>query len=240
MRKRCTDWRGMIRCGLGCLLLSAMSITVPAKPIHPPVSGPGRGLESNQLLIPGSDLPALRPQQSTDNDAPDQANPVEIAPAADGTPLPEVIYDPSRLPKPVARTRQQLIDAAASGDIERLRIIMEGNELPPTLSLTDIGDPIDFMREASGDGEGHEILAILMDVLEAGSVQADAGTAQEMYLWPYFARYPLDRLTPGQKVELYRIITSWDFAEMQTYGVWSFYRVGIGPDGTWHFFVAGE
>jgi hypothetical protein len=27
---------------------------------------------------------------------------------------------------------------------------------------------------------------------------------------------------------------------MLAFGVYSFYRVGIGPDGTWHFFVAGD
>ena len=61
-----------------------------------------------------------------------------------------------------------------------------------------------------------------------------------MYVWPYFYRYPLDKLSPSQLVELFRIVTASDFAEMQNHGTYMFYRVGIGPDGTWHFFVAGE
>ncbi|MTH96178.1 hypothetical protein [Roseibium sp. RKSG952] len=155
-------------------------------------------------------------------------------------PAPEVLYDLTRLPKPVQRMHAQLKEAAQLGDVERLRMVLESNEVPPTLSLTEIGDPIEFLKESSGDGEGLEILAILTDVLEAGFVHTDPGTPQEMYVWPYFARYPFAELTPEQKVEMYRIITSADFDEMQNYGVWLFYRVGIGKDGTLHYFVAGE
>jgi hypothetical protein len=35
-------------------------------------------------------------------------------------------------------------------------------------------------------------------------------------------------------------VTSGDYADMAVTGTWSFYRVGIGPDGTLHYFVAGE
>ncbi len=71
-------------------------------------------------------------------------------------------------------------------------------------------------------------------------MHVDVGTPQEMYVWPYFARYPLNRLPPPQEVELYRILTADDVEEMRDFGVYVFYRVGIGQDGTWHYFVAGE
>ncbi|MBO6755337.1 MAG: hypothetical protein JJ902_03345 [Roseibium sp.] len=164
----------------------------------------------------------------------------EVDDAAGAMSPPDVFYDTGLLPKPVQRMHAQLKEAALSGDLNRLRMILESNEVPPTLSLTEIGDPIDFLKESSGDGEGYEILAILADTLEAGFVHVDVGTPQEMYIWPYFARYPLTDLTPHQRVELYRIVTSGDFAEMELFGVWLFYRVGIGPDGTLHYFVAGE
>lgn len=153
---------------------------------------------------------------------------------------PEVFYDLSLLPPPVARMHDQLQDAAQNADFNRLKMVLESNEMPPTLSLTEIGDPIQFLKESSGDTDGLEILAILADTLSAGYVHVDEGTAQEMYIWPYFARYPFSKLTPVQKVEMYRMITSADFAEMEPYGIWLFYRVGIGKDGTLHYFVAGE
>lgn len=155
-------------------------------------------------------------------------------------PPPQVLYNTAVLPKPVARMHAQLKEAAEYGDLQRIRMILESNELPPTLSFTEIGDPIDFLKESSGDGEGFEILAILADTLDSGFIHVDVGTPQEMYIWPYFARYPLEGLTPDQKVEMYRIITAGDFAEMEQFGAWTFYRVGIGPDGTLHYFVAGD
>ncbi|MEO9528296.1 hypothetical protein [Roseibium sp.] len=154
--------------------------------------------------------------------------------------LPQVLYSTAMLPKAVARMHAQLREAAVNGDLNRLRMVLESNEMPPTLSFGEIGDPIDFIRQSSGDGEGYEILAILADVLDAGFLHVDVGTPQEMFIWPYFARYPLQGLTPDQKVEMFRIITAGDFAEMQDFGAWTFYRLGIGPDGTLHYFVAGD
>jgi hypothetical protein len=51
---------------------------------------------------------------------------------------------------------------------------------------------------------------------------------------------PLDRLTPEQKVELFKIVTGSDYREMADFGSYIFYRLGIAPDGVWHFFVAGD
>ena len=53
--------------------------------------------------------------------------------------------------------------------------------------------------------------------------------AQEIYLWPYFARIPLEALTPEQKVELFRIVTGADYKDMVEFGAYSFYRLGIAP-----------
>ncbi|WP_209003072.1 hypothetical protein [Stappia taiwanensis] len=176
--------------------------------------------------------------------APEQDAPTDAAtgedPAAAPLPIPEVHYGEAGLPKPVARMRAQLLEAAYSGDLERLRMVLEGNELMPTLTFGEMADPVETLKAASGDGEGLETLAILTEILEAGYVHVDKGTAQEMYIWPYFARFPLDRLSREQTVEMYRIVTAGDLAEMEATGTWLFYRVGIGPDGTMHYFVAGD
>ena len=154
--------------------------------------------------------------------------------------LPEVKYGDADLPKAVARTRAQLLEAAHAGDLDRFRMVLEGNEMMPTLSFGETGDPIDFIKASSGDGEGLEVMAILTELLETGYVHVDKGTAQEMYIWPYFSRIPLARLTKEQKVEMYRVVTSGDLADMEATGAWTFYRVGIGPDGTLHYFAAGD
>jgi len=61
-----------------------------------------------------------------------------------------------------------------------------------------------------------------------------------MYVWPYFARVPLKTLTAPQKVELLKIVTGSDYKEMLDAGAYNFFRVGIGRDGSWRFFVTGN
>jgi len=153
---------------------------------------------------------------------------------------PEVFYDPGLLPDPVRKMRDSILEAALSGDPEKLRAVIQSNEMPPVFSFAEEGDPIAEMKEQSNDGEGREIMAILSEVMEAGYVHVDKGTPQEMYVWPYFAQYPMTELTPPQMIELFKIVTSFEYTEMKEFGAYNFYRVGIGPDGTWHFFVAGD
>ena len=158
----------------------------------------------------------------------------------DGGALPQVLYDWSLLPPPVRRMREQIIEAAQSGDLERMRVVLESNELPPIVSFGGETDPIEYWKGAGGDPEGREILAIMIEILEAGFVRLDEGTPHEMYVWPYFQALPLDSLSPSQEVELYKLITPQDRQGMEEFGAYMFYRLGIGPDGTWHFFVAGD
>ena len=151
---------------------------------------------------------------------------------------PEIITDLSRLPAAVARTRDRILAAARSGDLQQLATLM--NESKPLFSFTDDKDPVAFWKTNYPDSDGVEALSILITILEAGYVHVDEGTAQDMYVWPYFVRMPLKTLTAPQKVELFRIITGADYKDMIAFGAYAFYRLGIGPDGTWHFFVAGD
>ena len=134
-----------------------------------------------------------------------------------------------------------ILEATRSGDIEKLRPLIGTGDGATQLSFGGIeGDPVDFLRELSGDAEGHEILAILEEVLSAGFVHLDAGTASDLYVWPYFFAIPLDRLTNPQRVELFKIVTAGDYDDMKAFGSYIFYRVGIDPSGQWAFFVAGD
>jgi hypothetical protein len=154
------------------------------------------------------------------------------------TAVSEIITDLSRLPAPVARTRERLLAAARSGDLQQLAALM--NDSTPIFSFTDDKDPVAFWKANYPDSDGIEVLSILTMILEADFVRIDEGTPQEMYVWPYFVRMSLGALTPQQKVELFRIVTGADYKDMMKLGVYAFYRLGIGPDGTWHFFVTGD
>jgi hypothetical protein len=150
----------------------------------------------------------------------------------------EIITDLSRLPAPVARTRERLLAAARSGDLQQLTALM--TDTPPIFSFTDDKDPVAFWKANYPDSDGVEVLSILTMILESGFVRVDEGTSQEMYVWPYFVRMSLGALTPQQKVELFRLVTGADYKDMMKLGVYVFYRVGISPDGTWQFFVSGD
>ena len=166
------------------------------------------------------------------------AQPTE-APGVDA-PLPTILRSESELPEPVREKRRMLMEAAMSGDIEQLRALMQTEDEPPSVALSDPGDPIEYLKALSADAEGREILAILLEVLEDGFVHVAEGTEDELYVWPYFAQYPLEALTPEQLVELFTLVTAADYQDMRSYGAYTFFRVGIAPDGRWLFFLAGH
>jgi len=182
---------------------------------------------------------------------PDEALPDDV-PAIDDDPSKEqsvtrqapalpIIHDLSKLPEPARRMRELIVQAAKTGDIEKLRPLIGTGATETQLAISgNEGDPIDYLRSVSGDDEGQEILAILLDVLDAGFVDMDPGTPNETYVWPYFFTTPIDQLTAPQRVELFRIVTAGDYKDMKTFGGYNFYRVGITPDGKLQFFVAGD
>jgi hypothetical protein len=154
--------------------------------------------------------------------------------------LPTILRSETELPEPVREMRAKLLQAARSGDMEELRALMEAQAEPVSVSFGDPGDPIEYLKQLSSDADGREILAILLEVLESGFVQVAPGTPDELYVWPYFAQYPLEALTPEQLVELFTLVTAADYEDMKSYGGYTFFRVGIAPDGRWLFFIAGD
>ena len=183
---------------------------------------------------PGSSAP-LPTEPAPKSDAAAEKGKGHIAPPST---VPEIITDLSRLPAPVARTRDRLLAAARSGDLQQLAGLM--TDTLPVFSFTEDKDPIAFWKANYPDSDGVEVLSILTLILESGFVRVDEGTSQEMYVWPYFVRMSLGALTPRQKVELFRLVTGADYKDMMKLGVYVFYRLGISPDGTWQFFVSGD
>jgi hypothetical protein len=196
-------------------------------PLEGPLSGPDGGLPAPDPVI-RTPLPA----QNQASDATEQDNQAVSV---------ELMRDLSLLPDPVQRMRTLIIEAATSGNPERLRALLGTGPTATRLSFGDFdGDPVTYIRAISGDGEGLEILAILIDLLNAGFVRVDADGPEEAFVWPYFAAVPLESLTPPQRVELLRIVTAGDVEDMKAYGAYNFFRIGITPDGAWSFFMAGD
>jgi hypothetical protein len=145
-------------------------------------------------------------------------------------------HDITKLPPQVQRMRQAILQAAVTGDIEQLRVPIEMNEIHPVFSKSHIPDPIAYLKSVSADGNGREMLAILFNILTAGYAISNPGAKDEMIVWPYHAVIPLNALTPGQEVEIYRFLPPARLKEMIAQGKYRFYSVGIGRDGVWHYF----
>ena len=209
----------------------------PEEPAETPSEEPQ---EAPEISPPPQGMPVPLPDPIViPQDPPqDAAEPGDAMPAE---PVPQVEYDTAILPEPVQRLRQLIMEACLTGDIEQLRPLLGSGDAVPQLSFGGVeGDPVDFLKSLSGDGEGQEILAILYEVLAAGYVHLDAGEESEVYVWPYFFAVPLDALTAPQRVELFKLVTAGDYEDMKNFGAYIFYRVGISPEGRWLFFVAGD
>src|SRR5665647_1510403 len=77
----------------------------------------------------------------------------------------------NKLPPLVATLRDQILDAAATGDIEALRPAIERNETIPIFGRGDeqpktFSVAIDALKRRSFDGKGREVLAILQALLQ--------------------------------------------------------------------------
>ncbi|WP_125461558.1 MULTISPECIES: hypothetical protein [Rhodomicrobium] len=174
-------------------------------------------------------LPALTPSVRAEK----TANPKAIGGKSDV----EILRDISTLPAEVNRMRGAILEAAMSGEINAMRIPVEMNEIPPMVAREKISDPIDHLRTASGDGEGREMMARMIQLFRSGFVRQSPGTGDEMYVWPYFAALDLGKLTPAQEVELLTIVSPERAKAMKSAGKYDDYRIGIGHDGVWHYFA---
>lgn len=139
--------------------------------------------------------------------------------------------------------RTAILAAAATGHIEEMRTPLDWNELKPEVADTPVGDPIAFWRRISADGEGREILTILVEILQQPYAVLPVGRDAEntaLYVWPRFAEAPRAMLTPPEIEAYERLIPADVRAAILTSGKYLWWRLAIGADGTWHAFSKGR
>lgn len=220
----------------------------PSSPVHDgtdagevPLSPEDEAAEDERPLPVDDERPG-RPHERDEQPSPAPETGNEAGGTSHAEPLAaEIAYGDENLPRPVRDLRARLMDIARSGEIERLRPYLETGDDATVLSFGSfVEDPITFLKSGSGDGEGIETLAIMLEILEAGHARTEPDTPNEIYVWPYFTQVDLNTLTPPQKVELFELVTAGDYESMQDFGGYNFYRLGISPDGRLAFFVAGD
>jgi hypothetical protein len=141
-----------------------------------------------------------------------------------------------KLPGNVEEMRDYILAAIQLGSISELKTAIEWNELKPDFGDSANDDPIAYWKKISADGDGKEILADLANILALPPARLAIGKDPEnniVYVWPYLAELPLDRLTAAEQVDLYRLVPAAAAKSMQEKKKWSWWRLAIGADGTW-------
>jgi len=135
--------------------------------------------------------------------------------------------------------RDQILAAVQAGDIGELRGAIEWNEIKPDFGEAKGEDGIAYLKRMSADGEGRETLAALANLLALPPARLAIGKDPEntlVYVWPYLAELPLDSLTGAEQVDLLRLVPAGTARAMRDAKTWSWWRIAIGADGTWHTF----
>lgn len=147
--------------------------------------------------------------------------------------------DSAALPHQVLEMREAILSAVRSGNIDDLRFAIELNEMKPDFGGAKGVDPIAHLKSLSVDKRGFDLLAILGLMLETPPAVVRAGRDIEnnaIYVWPDISEVPLDALTPAQQVQLSRLAGPAEAEAMRQAKRWTWWRLAIGADGTWHTF----
>lgn len=220
-------------------------MTSPRASLSPLLLGPSIRLLSLVLAVV-----AIVHQPATAETNPSDAGGRNGGPAATAAPAatdsPDLTASAS-LPRPVSEMIDAILAAVHTGSIEELRTAIEWNELKPVFAPAGDPaadeDPIEFLKKASKDGRGDEMLAIIANLLSVAPARQPLGRDFEnntVYVWPYLAERPLGALTPPEEADLNRIVPTEQIAAMRAAGRWTWYRLTIGADGTWHSFMKHE
>ncbi|MBX9757283.1 MAG: hypothetical protein K2Y29_00795 [Beijerinckiaceae bacterium] len=158
----------------------------------------------------------------------------------------ETISPPSRdlkaLPERVRAMRELILDAVNAGDIEELRPAIERNETLPIFASgpgrpRTFADVVEFLKRRSFDGQGRETLAIIAAIFDQPYVKITRGPSVT-YEWPAFASAKIE--APGED-DLLAMYACTRFASLAASpeSAPPVERIGVGADGTWHYFWSG-
>ncbi len=166
-------------------------------------------------------------------------------PAGAAAKLPTVTLAPkppvaAELPANVRDMRDMILAAVHSGKIEDLEPAISQNELPPEFGSDAAGDAVAQLKALSADGSGRDILAALGNVLETEPARLPIGQDHEnniVFVWPGLSERPLEQLTPGEEVQLLRLMPLSEANALRDGKKWTWWRLAIGSDGTWLTFM---
>ncbi len=158
------------------------------------------------------------------------------------SPSRETIAAPSRdlaaLPERVRAMRELSLEAVESGDIEDLRRAIERNETLPIFATgpqrpRTFADVVEFLKMRSFDGQGRETLAIIAAIFDQPYAKITRGPVVT-YEWPAFTARTMSDASDDERREMWRCMRFASLASLADPS--DIARIGIGADGTWHYF----
>ena len=147
---------------------------------------------------------------------------------------------PSQLPEPVEATRAAMLAAAKAGHLAGLQAIIDNQDRPVHLGFGGAETAADFASSNSTTGDGLDVMADLVDILEMPFEAIDDGEGGKFYIWPYLASADLAKLSDADKVAAYQLIDPDSLPDFVEYGGWLAMRTIIDEDGTWQAWVLGD
>jgi hypothetical protein len=143
------------------------------------------------------------------------------------------------LPRAAAEMRDAILTAVQSGQMADLKTALELNEMRPDISDDPVEDPVAHLKSLSKDGEGRDILDVLGAALKLPPATVPLGRDIEnnaIFVWPYLAERNLKALSAAEAADLAALTGPGVAADIQASGRWTWWRIAIGADGTWHSF----
>ena len=165
----------------------------------------------------------------------------QVAPQAER--ISDPLTDLAALPARVAAMREKILEAVETRDIEALRPAIEWNETPPIFARGGAGPKgfaqmIEILKARSFDGKGLEVLDLLKAVFAQPYVRTTRGPVTT-YVWPAFAMRQRPDPSPDVRLAMYSCVRFANLGARNDIGLPLIERIGIGADGTWHYFWSG-
>ncbi len=146
------------------------------------------------------------------------------------------------LPGPVAETRRAIVAAAITcyiDELGRLAGVGPNGRPGPELVTSFGGEGFSSLLEWEDDGQAPLALLVRLLGLPPGSQEYE--DLPTIYYWPRAFLYDTwDEIPEEDIADLLTVFTQEELDEISGFGSYAGWRVGIGEDGEWRFFVAGD
>ncbi len=203
----------------------AVILAVGVVPMLARSDDPGPVGETTPTTVPSVVIPTTTPDPAT-------TVPVAAACSAADLPMPA---EQEGLPEPVAAMRRAISEAAIACDFATLQELAG-----PDLVTSFGGGEFYHLVELEENGDERP-LALLVQLFDTPYATEDYEGLPRHYYWPSAFVYDnWEEIPPADFEALRSIYTDEELDQIQQFGSYALWRIGLTESGEWRFFVAGD